>query len=128
VWLASVPLGLLIAAFLWIAEFPDYRADSASGKRTLVVQLGRKAASRVFAVIVAIAFLLLVWLPVAGLPRGVWLGVAGLPFAAMAARRLWSEPETTARIVPAQVWTLLGFLGYAAGVSAGLLLAARPGG
>lgn len=127
VWLASLPLGLLIAAFLWINEFPDYRADSSQGKRTLVVQLGRRAASRAFAAIVAVAFLLLAWLPAAGLPRAVWLGVAGLPFAAMAAGRLWSVPETTARIVPAQGWALLAFLGYAVGVSAGLLLGVRPG-
>jgi 1,4-dihydroxy-2-naphthoate octaprenyltransferase len=128
VWLASIPLGLLIAAFLWINEFPDYRADSAAGKKTLVVRLGRPAASRVFAAIHAVAFLLLAWLPAWGLPRTVWLGAVGLPFAALAAGRLWSDPETTTRIVPAQGWTLLAFLGYSIGVSAGMLLAARPGG
>ena len=40
--LLSLPLGLLIAAFLWINEFPDYSADAMSGKRTLVVRLGRR--------------------------------------------------------------------------------------
>lgn len=44
-WLSLV-LGLLIAAFLLINEFPDYRADRAGGKRTLVVRLGRERAVR----------------------------------------------------------------------------------
>lgn len=39
-WL-SLSLGLLIAAFLLINEFPDYRADRAGSKRNLVVRLGR---------------------------------------------------------------------------------------
>lgn len=34
----SLPLGLLIAAFLWINEFPDYAADRQAGKRTLVAR------------------------------------------------------------------------------------------
>ena len=36
----SLPLGILIGAFLWINQFPDYRADLRAGKRTLVVRLG----------------------------------------------------------------------------------------
>ena len=43
--LLSLPLGVLIAAFLWINEFPDYTADALSGKRTLVVRLGRAGAA-----------------------------------------------------------------------------------
>ena len=63
VWL-SLPLGALIASFLWINEFPDHDADRGAGKRTLVVRLGRRAASRVFALIVALAYV-----AVAALPR-----------------------------------------------------------
>jgi len=33
--LASLPLGLLIAAFLWVNEFPDFAADRGAGKRTM---------------------------------------------------------------------------------------------
>src|SRR5437762_10362741 len=38
--LASIPVGLLVAAILWINEFPDMDADGAVGKRTLVLRLG----------------------------------------------------------------------------------------
>ncbi len=120
--LATVPLGLLIAAFLWINEFPDYEADRGAGKRTLVVRLGRAAASRVFAWIVGAAFAWLLFLPLAGLPRTVWLGAAGLPFAAAAARRLCADPDATPRLIAAQGWALLAFAILAIGVGVGLLL------
>ena len=42
--LAALPLGLLIAGFLWVNEFPDYAADKSAGKKTLVVRLGRERA------------------------------------------------------------------------------------
>lgn len=122
VWLLSLPLGMLIGAFLWINEFPDFRADRAAGKRTLVVRLGRERASRAFAAILACAFGLLLFLPVAGVPRGVLVGLAGTLPAAAAARRLWTEYETTANVVPAQAWTLLAFLLYALGAGAGLFV------
>ncbi|HZR10773.1 MAG TPA: prenyltransferase [Myxococcales bacterium] len=120
--LASVPLGLLIAAFLWINEFPDCEADRSAGKRTLVVRLGRPAASKVFAAIVIGAFAVLAILPAFGAPFGIWGGFLGLPLAVKAAFRLRQEPEVTAQIIPAQEWTLLSFLLFAAGAGAGLLL------
>ena len=42
-WYASLPVGLLITAVLYINEFPDYLADKAAGKHTLIVKLGRRA-------------------------------------------------------------------------------------
>jgi 1,4-dihydroxy-2-naphthoate octaprenyltransferase len=120
-WL-SAALGLLIASFLWINEFPDYEADRGAGKRTLVVRLGRRPASRVFALIVASAYGALAAMAVAGFPPAILLGQAGLPFGAAAAVRLGRDPETTARIVPAQAWTLLSFLLMAVGAAVGLLV------
>jgi 1,4-dihydroxy-2-naphthoate octaprenyltransferase len=120
--LASLPLGLLIAAFLWINEFPDCEADRSAGKRTLVVRLGRPAASKAFAFILVAAFALLLALPAFGVSFGVWGGFLGLPFAAKAAIRLRQDPEVTAHIIPAQEWTLLSFLLFASGAGAGLLL------
>jgi 1,4-dihydroxy-2-naphthoate octaprenyltransferase len=122
VLLPSVPLGLAVGAFLWINEFPDYAADAAAGKRTLVVRLGRSRASRAFAALVALTFALVLLLPAFGLPPAVWCGLAGLPPAVAAARRLARDAETTARVVPAQAWTLISFLLLAAGIGLGLLL------
>jgi len=120
--LVSIPLGLLIAAFLWINEFPDCRADRDAGKRTWVVRLGRPAASRAFVAIFAVAFGLLAVLPLLGLPKGIWLGFIALVPAWQAARGLLAHPEDIAHIIPAQARTLLAFVLYALGTSAGLLV------
>lgn len=118
----SLPLGVLIAAFLWINQFPDYLADRAAGKRNLVVRLGRPAAARVFALLVGLGFGLQALLPALGAPAGALLGLLGLPFGAAAARRLLAHPEETSFVLPAQAWTLLSFLLLSLGASAGLLL------
>ena len=117
-----MPLGILIAAFLWINEFPDFHADRAAGKRTLVVRLGRRAASLVFVGLVAAAFLLLFAEPLLGLPAGVWLGAPGLVPAVLAARTLSRHFDRTAQIVPAQGQALLAFLLLAIGSGLGSLL------
>jgi 1,4-dihydroxy-2-naphthoate octaprenyltransferase len=115
--LASVPLGLLIAAFLWINEFPDYAADAACGKRNLVVRLGRRAAARVFALLVLAAVAVTF-----ALPLPLWIGAAaGVP-AIEAARRLLRHPDDTARIVPAQALTLLSFVLFALATGIGFLI------
>jgi hypothetical protein len=72
-------------------------------------------------VLVGVAFLLLLAAPLLGVPYAVWLGFLGLPPAVAAARTLVRHPDVTARLVPAQAWTLRAFLLYALGVSAGLL-------
>ena len=119
-FLLGVPLGLLIAAFLWINEFPDYDADRASGKRNMVVRLGRRRASRVFVVGLCTAFAFQALLPLAGLPKGVWLGLVAVLPAWGAARIALAHPETTARLVPAQARTLIAFLTLAVAGGIGL--------
>ena len=121
VFLASLPLGFLIATFLWICEFPDLRADRAAGKKTLVVTLGPNVASRVYLVLALTAYGAIALLPAMGLPRSVWLGLAGIPFSLWAAARLVRSPEVTGRVIPAQAATLIAFLVAAAGMSVGLL-------
>jgi len=73
--LTIVPAALLQFAMLLAIEFPDATGDAASGKRTLVVQLGARSAAGLYAAITAVAF---VWPFVAlalGLPRTVALAL-----------------------------------------------------
>ncbi len=118
----AVPLGLLIAAFLWINELPDFHADGAASKRNLVVRMGRRTAGRAFAGLLAAAFLGMCLLPLAGAPWTVCLGAIGLPPAAWAALVAWRHAKETARIVPAQAATLAAFVLYALGAGVGLAL------
>jgi 1,4-dihydroxy-2-naphthoate octaprenyltransferase len=120
-WL-SIPLGLIIAAFLWVNEFPDYLADRAHGKRNLVVRLGRKRASRVLPWIYIAAFAVLTMLPLAGFPNMVLLGwLAAVP-AAYASLQVWRAPEVFHRATPAQPAALIAFLVYSAGAGSGVLI------
>ena len=123
VLLASVPVGLAVAAFLWINEFPDARADAEAGKRTLVVRLGRARAARVFGVFIATTYLGVALLPLAGLPMTVWLGFAGLPLGCVAANRLRVAPRDIDVIVAAQARTLQSFVALAVGLGAGFVVA-----
>jgi 1,4-dihydroxy-2-naphthoate octaprenyltransferase len=120
--IASLPLGLAIMAFLLINEFPDARADALANKRTWVVRLGRLRAARLFAAIVALIWIGVALLPLAGLPLGVLGAFVGLPPAIIAARRLAKFPEKPAEIVPAQGMTLLSFVLLAIGAGAGVVL------
>jgi 1,4-dihydroxy-2-naphthoate octaprenyltransferase len=121
VWL-SFALGLAIADFLVVNEFPDARADAQAGKRTLVVRLGRARSATLFAALAAAAFGALLLSPLAGAPAAVWLGLAGAFPAARAALILRAHPETTSRIIPAQRFALLAFLLLAVGAGLGLLV------
>jgi 1,4-dihydroxy-2-naphthoate octaprenyltransferase len=120
-WL-SLPLGLFIAAFLWVNEFPDYEADRGAGKWNLVARLGRPTASRVLPWIYALAFALILALPwLAAVPRAVWLGFLALPFAIFASWHTWKQPEAFYRSRPVQPAALLAFNAYAIGVAAGVV-------
>jgi 1,4-dihydroxy-2-naphthoate polyprenyltransferase len=62
-----VPLVLLQFAMLLAIEFPDAAGDGATGKRTLVVTFGPRAAARLYAVATAAAF---AW-PIAAIALGL---------------------------------------------------------
>ena len=123
-WL-SLPLGLLIAAFLWVNEFPDYLADAGAGKRNLVVRLGRRRASRVLPVIYAAAFATLPVLVGAGYPSLILLGLAAIPSASYACVRTWAAPDNFYRANPVQPAALITFVIYSVGAGTGYLFGAN---
>jgi 1,4-dihydroxy-2-naphthoate polyprenyltransferase len=117
----SLPLGVLIAAFLWICQFPDDPADRSAGKRNLVVRLGRRRASRVFPFLFAAAAAGTAALPWLGAPPGVRLGLLFLAPASLACVTLLRHPESTRRIIPAQALTLAAFISYSIAAGLGML-------
>ncbi len=116
----AILLGVLVAAFLWVNEFPDARADAAAGKRTLVVRLGKERAARVFALLSVGPFVALALLASTMLPRGAWLALAGVVPALRAARIVLTTPHDHGRVALAQASTLIAFLLFALGGAIGL--------
>jgi 1,4-dihydroxy-2-naphthoate octaprenyltransferase len=120
--LVSIPLGILIAAFLWINEFPDFEADRKAQKRNLIVRLGRHRASRALPFIQGSAFLIVALLPLAGLPYSIWLGGLAMIPAAWVAIRLWQDPEQCYRHTPVSAGALVTFLSLALGMGVGVII------
>lgn len=114
--IASVPVGLLITAILWINEIPDYAADKAVGKQTLVVRVGRKRAADLYAIIVAMAYVWTVAAVLLGqMPLILLLALVTLPLAIKAikvARKHYDAPRdmVSANISTIRVHMLFGIL------------------
>lgn len=86
---AGLPIGLLVAAILHVNEFPDRAADAASGKQTIVVQLGPRLAAWAYLALVLAAYLWLAFAAFADvLPRWTLIGWAALPLSLFAAIHL----------------------------------------
>jgi 1,4-dihydroxy-2-naphthoate octaprenyltransferase len=104
---ASLPVGLLIAAVLYINEFPDFQADRAVGKRTLVVALGRKRAVWGYAALLIVAYVLVVLGVVVGiLPLATLIALLSVP---LAARGLWGAARfhsDTRELIPFNAVTI----------------------
>jgi 1,4-dihydroxy-2-naphthoate octaprenyltransferase len=114
----SVPLGLSIAAFLIVNEYPDERADRASGKRTLVVRLGRERALHLFVAVILAAFLLVLLLG----PWAAMLSWIALIPAYRAIETLRANYDgAAARLLPAQRNALLTFVLFAVGAGVGVV-------
>ena len=55
-FLAGIPIGLLIAAVVYMNEFPDHESDKATGKNTLIVVFGPERARAGYVALIASAF------------------------------------------------------------------------
>jgi 1,4-dihydroxy-2-naphthoate octaprenyltransferase len=123
VFWASIPVALLITAVLYINEFPDYRADKAVGKKTLVVVLGReRAVWGYIALMVATYAVILVGVVLGVLPYPVLIALITLPLAYRGIRGALRFHSDTPKLIPTNAVTiqlhlmngLLLVLGYGA--------------
>jgi 1,4-dihydroxy-2-naphthoate octaprenyltransferase len=120
---AGMAFGLLVAAVLFINEFPDLRADAATGKHTLVARLGARRASFAYLVVVTAA--------VSTLLSGIFLGVlasaAGIALLACtpafdAYQQLRAHVAEATDLRPAILRTLLMAHGFGLLLALGLLV------
>ncbi len=109
--LAVLPLFCLQLNMLIGVAMPDLEGDAAAGKRTLVVRVGRRQATRLYATLVALAYLSLPLLVALGLPALVAAAlVPGLPVGLWLSWRMWRCATSDS---PCPNWNVLEFLSIA---------------
>jgi 1,4-dihydroxy-2-naphthoate octaprenyltransferase len=109
-WL-SIPVGLLIAAVLYINEIPDRIWDAKAGKRTLITRMTPGGSIIGYGVLMAAAYLAIVAGVAAGvLPWPTLLGLLTVPMAWRAYRRLRRHHAYPYRLIPANAYTIFTHL------------------
>ena len=104
----SAPVGLLIAAVLYINEFPDEDLDAASGRKTVPVVLGRDRAVWGYVALLSAAYVIVVLGVIIGLfPGWLCLALLTLPLASRAARTAVVYHSEVASLIPAMATTVL---------------------
>src|SRR5438445_13888 len=122
--LASIPLGLLVAAFLLVNEMPEHETDPRGGKRTIPARIGLEKSVTLYEVLVATA---LIFLVATSLLRLVpWVAVIGL-VAVLPLARARAVLRTYYREYPAHIaanaGTIQAVLLLGAGMTAAYVIA-----
>jgi len=123
--LASVPVGFLIAAVLYINQFPDYEADKAVGKRHWVVRLGTRRALPGLSGLLAATYLSVVAAVALGLaPWPTLSALLTIPMSAKALRIAWTHHASPVELRPANALVIGTHLVTGLLLSAGFLATA----
>ena len=105
---ASLPLSFLIAAILYINEFPDYDADKAAGKNHLVVYIGMERARWGFLFIVAGAYISIIAGIISDLlPIAALFVIPAAIFGIKAVKGLFKNYKKTTELIPSIKATIL---------------------
>ena len=121
--LASIPLGILVAAFLFVNEMPEHETDPRGGKRTIPARIGLRRSYRLYVVMVAAALaLLIVFVAVGGMPWLALLGLISIPPLLKSVRVLRAYYREYPRHMPANAGTIQAVLFLGIGLSAAYVL------
>lgn len=127
--LAGLPMAFLITLILYINQFPDLRADTATGKRHWVVRLGVQRARLGYPLLAGAAYLSLAAAVLAGrLPPLALLALATLPLHLRGGMLLWRNAGRPAALRPAIVGTLGAAMLHGLLLASGLILSTFTGG
>ena len=89
-FLVGIPIGLLIAAVVYMNEFPDHESDKATGKNTLIVVFGPERARAGYVALIASAFLSIIVMALNGtLPMLSLIALLALYFGYTATKTLY---------------------------------------
>ena len=104
--LAGIPIGLLVAAIVYVNEFPDHDGDKATGKDTLIVVFGPEKARLGYVLLVAGAFTSIVLMALNGtLPMLSLIALPAAYFGVKAIKTLY-EYYNDRLLLPANAGTI----------------------
>ena len=118
-FLAGIPIGFLIAAVVYVNEFPDHDSDKATGKNTLIVVFGPEKARVGYVSLVVGAFLSIVLLVLSGtFPSMILITLLGSYFGVTSIQTLYKyynnrllEPANWGTIIMHSATGALLFIG-----------------
>lgn len=121
-WL-SLPIGFLVAAILYINQFPDYEADKAVNKRHLVVILGKRRAVYGYYFLIFSTYLVIAGSVVFRMVTPfVLISFLTLPLAIGAIKILRANYDKFVELIPAQAKTIQTHLFTGLLLSLGLVI------
>ncbi len=101
IWI-SIPPGILTSLLLLINQFPDVEADKLGGRKHLVIKLGWKKASYIYAGGMFATFVIIVLCPIIGISSPwIYIALLPLPLAVKATITAIKFGDDFAKIVPA---------------------------
>ena len=104
---ASIPVGLLGAAILWINQFPDYEADRDAGKLNCLVRLGRDRSRYIYSLLMLGPYaVVLLWVLTQSDAWPYLAVILTIPIALKAIKILSAHYQTYDEIIPAQALTI----------------------
>lgn len=107
VFLASIPVGLLMANVLIINEFPDYQADKQAGKRHLVVRMGKRKARWLYLLILIFTFLcIILFASFRLISRFALLSLLTLPLAIKIGMNTWKYYADSRKLLPSNIGSI----------------------
>ncbi len=120
---AGIPIGLLVYLILYINEFPDYEADKAAGKLTIVVLLGCKKARFGFHALISSVFIVVIVGSISGyLPPWSLLALGALPLALKAMAVIHKNYDRFPQMLAASAMTIMTHLAVGLLLSLGYVL------
>ena len=105
--LCGIIIGVLSSLVLFITSFPDYDADKAKGRKTLVISLGKQNSCSILWVFPAIAYGITITAVVSEIfPISCLIILATIPLIIKSGHRLKQNYEQLTNLVPAMSSTL----------------------
>jgi 1,4-dihydroxy-2-naphthoate octaprenyltransferase len=106
--IAALPLAFMVAAILFINEYPDYIADKKTGKKNLVVRIGTAQARPIYWLLIASSFFSILLGVLSGqLPVLSLLSLLTIPYGIQATKIFYRYYEKPTALIPAIKITIL---------------------